>query len=129
MVGESPYAAVARPIGIKFFEDYGIRYWRAQYELLAGPGAPSPGERIVLEWSCDAAPDGVDFCGALRDRVLPGFESHGRTDSSYVQLELRYQSYSSFDGAKVFYAARDGSMRLVEPLAARDPGPVEGAAG
>lgn len=128
--GDSSNAVIARPLAIKSFEDFGTRYWRAQYEVVAWAARsarPQEPQRVVLEWSCDAKPDGEDPCGALVDRVLPGFEGHGRTDVAFVQLELRYRHASTFDGVDLFYAARDGSMRLNTPPPIFFGGAPEGA--
>jgi hypothetical protein len=110
LVGDSPYAALATPISLRAFDDNGSRYWRGQYELI------DRSDRVVIEWSCDARQDGRDdTCGALVDRALPGFDAHGRPDQRYVQLELRYQSRSVFDGVLLFDGSRDGSMPLADP--------------
>lgn len=122
-VGGDETAVLARPISIKAFEEFGVRYWRARYAIVAWNTSnreqPDP-QQTVVEWSCDAAPDnGDDVCGALVDRVLPGFGANGRADATLVQLELRYKNASTFDGVELFYAARDGSFRLpgsIEPI-------------
>src|SRR5262249_332019 len=109
-VGTSPNAVIATPVRVKYFEDFGTRYWRAEYEIRARRTGPAD-EHIVLEWTCDARGDSDnDACGSKVERVLPGFNASGRADSRFVQLELAYFDRSGFDGVQLYSASLDGSQ-------------------
>src|SRR5687767_15161772 len=68
-VGGSPNAVIARPLKLKYFEDFGSRYWRAQYEVVAwndGLEIYRMPQKIVVEWSCDQTDVWrADPCGDL----------------------------------------------------------------
>lgn len=117
--GDSPYAAIMKPIRLTQFERNGTRYWRAVYELVRRKNPPPPvaiwTSRTIIEWSCDASYEGRDSCGGLAPEVLPGFGEDGRPAQVYVQLDLRWNHNSSFDGTPVFYASRDGARVLEAP--------------